>query len=168
MSGSYAVDPNNLEALSGIVDNVFVGEVIKEIETIYPKPAKTPFTVYEVKVIENLKGEFSESKSVRLYKDGGHAENGTLYIYEDDEMPEKGNYYIFATYTQNPNRDLPAGSIVASGMNSTIPLNNSGSVALKSNKVKEFQDAVANQTPFERERGTIVDSETYLNESLED
>ncbi|GAB2027539.1 hypothetical protein [Lactovum odontotermitis] len=170
VSASYAIDPTNLSELAGIADNVFVGEVINDMETVYSGKSRLPLTVYKVRVVENIKGKFAVDKPLRLYKDGGYTENGDLNIYSDDEMPQSGNYYVFSTYTQNPDRDLPSGSIVASGMNSNIRLDknevNGENTGRSSGKILEFQNAVENQVPFDRERGEIVDSETYFNEAL--
>ncbi|GAB2027538.1 hypothetical protein [Lactovum odontotermitis] len=170
LSGSYAIDPTNLAQVAGISDNVFIGEVMGEKETVYTGEARTPVTVYKVKVLENLKGELSKKLPVKLYKFGGTAENGNLFIFEDDEMPQAGNYYAFSTQTTPSGYDLPAGSILASGMNSNIRLDenevNGEKTGRSSGKILEFQDAVKAQVPFDRKRGEIVDSETYFSESL--
>ncbi|GAB2027406.1 hypothetical protein OfM2_13090 [Lactovum odontotermitis] len=167
---NYAVDPYNLAAIAGIADNVFVGEVMSDVETVYPGKSRLPLTVYKVRVVANLKGKFAVDRPLRLYKDGGYAENGDLYISEDDEMPEKENYYVFATHTQPKGMEIPAGSILASGMNSNVRVDenevNEEKTGRSSGKILEFQEAVENQVPFDRERAEIVDSETYFNESL--
>ncbi|MGB8452487.1 MAG: hypothetical protein WCD89_09150 [Anaerocolumna sp.] len=55
-----------------------------------------PETRYNVKVINNIKGELPLDTTVQVDKEGGISEDSSCYIlYGNDFLPEEGEYYIF-------------------------------------------------------------------------
>lgn len=165
-----AIDPEDIKALSDFGDNVFVAKVIKEEGTYYENVTGNPDTIYRLKVIENIKGELSTSKPVKIYQHGGLQNDGTLYQLEGEVTLEKGNYYILVTANQGaPSEEekdimtMPDGSILAMP-GGVVLLDKNEVKALKSDRVQGFTQAVNQPEKDSRLRFPQKDSEVYLSE----
>lgn len=158
--GTFAIDYDNLNAVVGDADYVFVGKVVTEEGTIYKdsvmiedKDGKdveisSPYTNYTVSVIENIKGNLTTETPINIQKFGGLSKDKSEYfIYEGDELPIVDDTYIFYVYAQ------PDGSLLASGPVSNTPINTKRTRDLSSDD--EYQDvleAVENQELTQRKR----------------
>ena len=159
---SYVIDVEDLSAMAGFADYVFVGTVLSNAGTHYNNgiaPSEKddhifalPYTDYVVKVIENIKGSLKTDTELKITKSGGLSEKGdSVYIPENDVLPEEGRIYVFFA---NANVD---GGILVSGMNSNLEIADAlvkeGNISYSDSKVyKEAAEAVKNQKTFERER----------------
>ncbi len=100
----WAFDVSDKGKLAGFADYVFIAEVKEVIGTGYTdaewydgfKFYAFPFTKYEIRVLENLKGELRTDVNIPLFKDDGIMPIGkTTTLYSGDMLPEKGECYIF-------------------------------------------------------------------------
>ena len=170
MHAEYEINVNSYEELAGDADYVIVGKVIENIETIYThkvlieqedgseKEVGSPHTRYKVKVIENLKGKLNQENTIEIKKCGGLSEDNTYYeLFNNDIFPEVGQTYIWFIYAQDD------GSNLASGANSTLPLEGDTQIATESiGEVKavskeEIITAIQNQILTNRERSISKD-----------
>ncbi len=119
LSPSYVIDMNNPEEVVGLSSNVFVGYVEKMKDTYYI--SDIPYTRYDVKVINNIKGELVLDKTIQVNKEGGISKDSSCYILmEDDVLPVENEYYVF-----NVRERVEDGSYTASGINTAVLLNDS-------------------------------------------
>lgn len=98
-------NPDNLEELVGNSENVFIGEVIENVgsdridETL-------PRTQFQVKVVENIKGELRGNVIVNQhigyfnYKGESGEEQFGLEKFEGQEFLQEGKTYIFSSLFQ--------------------------------------------------------------------
>lgn len=124
---SYAYDITDPKQNAGVADYIFIGYVSKILRTEQESQYHSPETVYEIEVLENLKGEIQPT--VELYKRGGVIQKGfleSLYIgrtvvcYEGDFLPKIGDVCMFYTLAQEDGRlaDLggpPSNPLLAKG-----------------------------------------------------
>ncbi len=116
VSAMYVVDMKNPEAVVGISSNVFIGYVEEMTGTDYI--SNFPYTRYNVKVIDNIKGELQVDATIQLNKEGGISEDRSCYLlYENDFLPDEEKYYIF-----NVRERSEDGSYTASGINTVVLL----------------------------------------------
>lgn len=116
VSAMYVVDMKNPEEVVGISSNVFIGFIEEMTGTDYI--LNIPYTRYNVKVIDNIKGELQLDATIQLNKEGGISEDRSCYLlYENDFLPDEEKYYIF-----NVRERIEDGSYTASGMNTVILL----------------------------------------------
>lgn len=162
MHASYAIDVESKEEVVGSADYVFVAKVVDEVRTEYRHPitmeteyggtkeVASPYTIYSIEVIDNIKGKLQKNKPFDIAKSGGISEKGdTVYIFEADELPQENKYYIMMGYAQ------PDGTILVSGANSNILLNGTDKQDIVSSKeYKEYKKALQNEVKSKRERFT--------------
>ena len=100
----WAFDVSDKRKVVGFHDYVFVGEVKKVVGTGYSdvdfsdglKMFSQPYTQYEVRVIENLKGELKTDRDIPLTKhDGAYLFGKRVSMMEGDNLPDVGECYIF-------------------------------------------------------------------------
>jgi hypothetical protein len=155
----YAIDINNLAAVAGNADYVFVGVVDDEAGTTYPENGIL-YTGYSVDVIMQLKGDLGTDE-VSIAKTGGLSQDGkSLLIITEDYLPVVGNAYVFVAYAQ------PDGTLRVGGKNSNIllPVANAGSLSVSelmasvedTQTYAEFVDACENEVPIDRDRSTYI------------
>jgi len=89
---TYETDISDDRKLSGIAQNVFIGEVKAQVGT--KKLNAFPESQFEVEVIQNIKG--SLTGTVTVNQQGGFSGN-TLMLMQGDKMIEVGKTYLFAT-----------------------------------------------------------------------
>lgn len=115
LRASYIVDMDNLKELVGLVDYVFVAEVLGIKEIVYGEREEDVKTVYNVRVLQNVKGEFEINNEVEIVKAGGvDKDEESIIYYEGDELPIVNERYIFfARVNKN-------GELLCSGKNTSI------------------------------------------------
>lgn len=161
VQASFAIDFDNPKEVVGHADQTFVGFVNKKLDTVYTTEGtlatqggkskmSSPYTNYEITVIDNLKGHLKKNTAIPMKKAGGLAEDGKSYsLFEEDSLPQEGKYYLFQTLTQ------PDGELLISGPNTNIALNvQSKSEIVKSPLYKDYKKAVKQQVKFDREHFT--------------
>ena len=93
----WAFDVYDKAKVAGVSHYIFIGEVINEVETLYDEKGRGAYTIYDVRVIENIKGELVLDV-VRLRKSGGLSKDKNYYdILEDDFLPKRGDICMFYT-----------------------------------------------------------------------
>lgn len=158
IKGDFIYDTNNVNESVGIVDYVFLGEVISHNGTTYEDiittenedgktlEAGTPYTNYSIQIKENIKGKLQTDAPIKIKKHGGVTQdNKSVFLFRDDCLPEVGKHYVFLAYAQ------PDGSLLVSGPNSNVLDMNSTSK--KDVIVEKYKDATKNEVVnAERER----------------
>ena len=152
ISGSFAFDVSNLNAVVGEADYVFVAYVNSETKIIYERPqsimtekgikeVSTPYTEYLITVIDNIKGKLKKDAEITIKKMGGLTKDGSMiFLGEGDEFLNVGSYQIISAYGQ------PDGSLLASGPNSSELLKYENKSAIMSSKeYKKYADAFENE-----------------------
>lgn len=100
----WAYDVNDKNKIAGASDYIFVAEVKKVVGTGYTDVKyyggfdfdDNPFTRYEIRVLENIKGELITYKDIPLTKhDGVHYFGKKVSALEGDRLPDEGECYIF-------------------------------------------------------------------------
>ena len=125
---SYAYDNSTPEKAIGGVDYVFVGKVNKIIRTEYKFPTQSvidgeiktvymPYTIYNVTVTDNIKGELITNTNIELSQMGGLKEDEQSYLFlKGMGLLSNENYYIFLAYTQED------GTLLIDNANSIVSL----------------------------------------------
>ncbi len=111
-SGIYMYDTSTPERAVGISDYVFVAKIDGIARTEYRNPTTvetglsssetrtTPYTVYNIEVVKNIKGELITSESIEYMQYGGINEDGETYTFmEGTGLLETGKYYILMVDT---------------------------------------------------------------------
>ena len=100
----WAFDVSDKRKVVGFHDYVFVGEVKRVVGTGYTdvdfsdglRMFSQPYTQYEIRVIENLKGELVTDRDIPLTKhDGAYYFGKRVSMMEGDKLPDVGECYIF-------------------------------------------------------------------------
>ena len=100
----WAFDVSDKRKVVGFHDYVFVGEVKKVVGTGYTdvdfsdgmRMFSQPYTRYEIRVLENLKGELMTDRDIPLTKhDGAYFFGKRVSMMEGDSLPDEGECYIF-------------------------------------------------------------------------
>lgn len=112
----YIINMSNPEEVVGLATNVFIGYIEEIIDTSYNY--SIPYTHYNVKVINNIKGELPLDSVIEINKEGGISKDQSRYIlHENDTLPNVDEYYVF-----NVIQTIEDNSYVASGINMIVPL----------------------------------------------
>lgn len=107
MEYSYALDISNPERAVDFYPYVFIAKVNKVIKTEYRNPmeveltpdgSKTkviyePYTIYDITVIENLKGEIIENSNITIEQVGGVSKDQDYTMFPTNMGFLKENYY---------------------------------------------------------------------------
>lgn len=151
---SYVVDVADKRALVGWSDNVFLGRVVAvdgtgRLPDSSPK-ADLPYTLFEVVVLQNLKGKLGHAVVVR--QDTGLSQDGVLYTCENDPLLVVGSTYLLVTKGSAVASANDDATQVAPGCPRVVnkfgdlPANDE---VTKARLLAEFRDAVAEQIPFQ-------------------
>ena len=138
----YITDFNNLEKMSGVSDNIFVGKVTKYLGDSKKNTSKrTPeyediIATFDVEVILNIKGKAPKKVKIVQGIDGLRMRKGVL---------EEGKTYIFSTMDMGNNKYA-----IQMHKNTRIELTKEDLEDLnKSKKVLEFKKAYVNEITFD-------------------
>lgn len=104
---SRSYDTSKPETAVNVSDYVFVAKVNKVLRTEYRNPVeveigieqtiiqKDPYTIYEIEVVENLKGNLKTDKPIEFVQYGGINEDGKSYsMLADSSFLNVGDYYL--------------------------------------------------------------------------
>ena len=114
----WAFDVSDINKVVGFHDYVFVGQVKKIVGTGYTdvdfsdglRLFSQPFTQYEIRVLENIKGELVTDRDIPLTKhDGAYYFGKRVSMMEGDSLPDEGECYIFICIADE-NGELNIGS----------------------------------------------------------
>ncbi len=141
IKGSMVYDMSTKEKSIGAVDNVFVAKINNIVKTVYDEN-DIPSTIYEIEVIENIKGNLPSNKTIELTQKGGLNKNKKSYtFYENAYLLEEGQEYIILAFVPFNNGDL-----VIHNEHTYIKLdNNSISKKNSINIVDQYKEAYKNQ-----------------------
>ena len=141
IKGSMVYDMSTKEKSIGAVDNVFVAKINNIVKTVYDEN-DIPSTIYEIEVIENIKGNLPSNKTIELTQKGGLNKNKKSYtFYENAYLLEEGQEYIILAFVPFNNGDL-----VIHNEHTYIKLdNNSISKKNSINIIKQYKEAYKNQ-----------------------
>jgi hypothetical protein len=171
LEGNFVISPYIPNLVVGYDDYVFVGYVEKLVDTEYN--SGIPYTNYKVIVLKNIKGELIKNVPIDIKKFGGVEEDGeSITLFEDDLLPEEGKACIFSAYvekdgvvhTEGPNTNI----LLETAINETIDKSKadfgiSDSLFDTSDIIKKYENAVANEITYNRERYKSI----YENSSSE-
>ena len=155
MNASYAIDIENPKEVVGFGDYVFVAKINEEIETEYRdvvefkgKTIATPYTVYSVTVIDNLKGKIKRNTPIEFEKFGGiNMDNKSISLLDGDELLEEGKYYILVASAESN------GKLTQISPTSAIKLDGeSKDEIIFSEEYKAFKEFCKEEIKFERQR----------------
>ena len=141
IKGSMVYDMSTKEKSIGAVDNVFVAKINNIVKTVYDEN-DIPSTIYEIEVIENIKGNLPSNKTIELTQKGGLNKDQKSYtFYENAYLLEEGQEYIILAFVPFNNGDL-----VIHNEHTYIKLdNNSISKKNSINIIKQYKEAYKNQ-----------------------
>ena len=141
IKGSMVYDMSTKEKSIGAVDNVFVAKINNIVKTVYDEN-DIPSTIYEIEVIENIKGNLPSNKTIKLTQKGGLNKDQKSYtFYENAYLLEEGQEYIILTFVPFNNGDL-----VIHNEHTYIKLdNNSISKKNSINIIEQYKEAYKNQ-----------------------
>ncbi|MDF2801142.1 MAG: putative rane protein [Anaerocolumna sp.] len=143
----YIIDMSKPEEVVGLATNVFIGYIEEIIDTSYDW--SIPYTHYNVKVINNIKGELPVDSIIKINKEGGISKDLSHYIlHENDSLPNVNEYYVFNVIETEDN------SYVASGINMIVPIDEINIDSI---------DKVVN-----RDSSDIIEKNIDIKEELED
>lgn len=126
----YAHDTSTPEQAIGLADYAFIGKINRILRTEYRYPMDTvidgeiktvssPYTVYEVNVVQNINGNLVKGDNIEIVQSGGLEEDKLSYsFFEGMSLLNVGEYYILLAYTQ------PDGTLLFDKAEFSIPLGN--------------------------------------------
>ena len=103
---AYMYDTSTPEKAIGISENVIVARIDRVKDTVYKHPIEivkdnktkivyTPYTIYEITVIENIKGSIKVNEKIDFMQYGGlNYDKKSYTLLDDSPLLTVGNYYI--------------------------------------------------------------------------
>ena len=162
----YSYNTSIPEHAVGISDYVFVAKVngiartdyidtgTVELSTTGNKEIESPYTVYNIEVVKNIKGELITSEPIEYMQYGGVNEDGETYTFmEGTGLLETGKYYILLVNTFRED----GGTLETSDQNRIILLDDveNDEDLENSELVKKYEEAYKNEVipeGFEEDR----------------
>lgn len=110
----YVLNMSNIENVVDAYPYVFIAKVNKIIGTDYRNPIEReitpdgsvtetiyePYTLYDISVIENIKGEIIKNKSITIEQSGGVSQNHDYIVFDgNEEFLRENYYYILLPYS---------------------------------------------------------------------
>lgn len=152
----YSYDTSIPEQAVGISDYVFVAKINGIARTEYidigtvelgltgNKKVEAPYTVYNIQVVKNIKGDLITSEPIEFMQYGGINEDGETYTsMEGIGLLETGKYYILLVNTYKED----GGTIETSDKNRIILLDDveNDEDVENSELVKRYEEAYKNE-----------------------
>lgn len=174
ITASWVFEKDNLFALIGYVDYVFVGKIIEYLRTeydyyidangnYYQTDNPPPMTVYKVEVLINIKNELN--KNINIYKDGGlRKDEKAIILYEDSTLFNVNDINVFYGIAQPDGRLFVIGSDEQVKMDLLINNEDKSIInAIKNSiKYKTVVEAYSQEAIYSRNRSIAVDDINYL------
>ena len=183
---SYAYSFATPEEAIGTVDYAFVAKINSIKRTDYRNPVsietvadgsltKTlydPYTIYDVTVIENIKGELTKTNNIELEQKGGLEKNEKSYIFPSEMgLLNFGEYYIILA-----NASVSDGTLGIDHPNMVVPLGNINNEQ-EINKIKETsslnniqsinnEKAEYSNTEYDSLKKVLEYKAAYLNQKI--
>ena len=138
----YRYETDTPEKAIGISDYVFIARINNIARTEYRNPHQTvidgkvvtvsrPYTVYNVTVVENIKGELIRTKEIEIVQFGGLNQDTKSYsFHEGMGLLNVGEYYILLAYTSSKD-----GTLNIEQADNVVPLGN-----LEENDIQAIKD----------------------------
>lgn len=154
-SAMQMYDTSTPEQAIGISDYVFVAKINKILRTEYTnrmkievgfaktKTVSNPYTIYEINVIENIKGSLRTDIPIEYMQYGGINEDGESYTFMNGgKLLNEGGYYILMVGTWG---DKYGETIEVADPNRIVYLGDTYTPNEKSSLVSEYKSAYQNQ-----------------------
>ncbi len=149
----YTYDINDERQAVGIVNYVFVGEVLSFDDTEYRRVTETklpdgtvsrfgvPYSHFTVVVTQNIKGELITEQPIEVIKHGGITIDGEkLFVFSDgDTMPEVGETYVFRATAQED------GSLLVVGPKSNVLVEDGDPEGVVAKYVDAYNNEIINE-----------------------
>ncbi len=172
ISASYAYDTSSPAKATGVADYSFVAKINGILRTEYRNPSNVmredgeitvydPYTVYDVEVIRNIKGELDKSKNIEVVLHGGISEDGESCVFmEGLEFLNVGEYYILLPYTASDGRlGISNGtSVVSLGTLNDTEIKSINETKISTSAVRDNSDRDVDiiTTYVEAEKNSVV------------
>ncbi len=165
---SYMYDTSTPEKAIGISDYVFIAKVNKIARTEYKNSIETetglnektkttiPYTIYNISVIKNIKGELITSEPIEFMQYGGLSEDGKSYILmEESSLLKTGDYYIIMGNTFEKDGE----NVEVAEPTRVISLGNESDFSQKDslNTITKYEQAYKNEIVPSTSKGDSVD-----------
>lgn len=168
-------DTSTPEKAIGVSDYVFVAKINKKLRTEYTNRMQietglnkttlvsNPYTVYEVQVVENIKGSLKTDSPIEFMQYGGLNEDGESYTFiEGGEFLNDGEYYILMVDTWG---GKTGGSIEISDPNRIVSLGTSYNSNARSGLVTDYKLAYQKEiVPDGKTTGALSKFDTNFTE----
>lgn len=157
LQSCYTFDVDNPNELVGNADYCFLAKVISEDETRYEDIGVSvsvvhPYTIYTVKVLENIKGNLDTDKEITVKKSGGLLKSPKAYqLYEGDELLEEGKEYFICANADSK------GELLMSGKNSSVFVSEGD----EKEDIEKYRAAYEKQVVIKRDKHKIKESKVY-------
>lgn len=166
---SYVFDTTTPEKAIGISDYVFIAKINDIARTEYKHPIEVeisttekitrtiPYTIYNISVVKNIKGELITSSPIELMQYGGLNEDGKSYtLSEESSLLKVGEYYIIMGNTFEKDGEIVEAS---SELTRIIPLGNDSKFSEKDslNTIAKYEKAYKNEYVPSKSKGNIAD-----------
>lgn len=145
-------DTSNKELAVQMSDYIFVAKINSILKTDYRNPIetetsnnqkiiiKTPYTIYEITVLENLKGNLIKNTPIEFVQYGGINEDGKSYtLLDNTPLLNVGEYYLLLVETLPVTKEIEI-----SDKNLMIPLGNNYSSKIE--LINEYKELILKNT----------------------
>lgn len=137
IKGSLAYDMSTPSKAIGAVDNVFTAKIGRILETKYDAN-EMPITIYEIEVLENIKGKLPTNIKIQLHQMGGIRKDNKNYVFfENTNLLEKDEEYLILAFVP-----FEEGNLVINNKYTYIKLsNNSQTKNVTNNIIDDYKEA---------------------------
>ena len=172
-------DTSTPEKAIGCSDYVFIAHINRILRTEYKYPVEveidtnktevitTPYTVYSINVIKNIKGTLDTSKPIEFMQYGGINDDNKSYTFTNGgSLLTEGNYYILMVDTWGGE----GGTIEISDTNRIINLGKDFSPNARnySDIISKYEEAYKNEIVPEQETNIMSKFDiNYINTNAE-
>ena len=142
----YVIDMDDPTQVIGLGDYVFVAKVNELLRTEYR--SDTPYSVYSITVIDNLKGKLKKNTPIEFEKFGGITEDRkNIILRQEDSLLDEDAYYLIIASSEEDGRLAQGGPTAAIKLEG-----NSKSEINSSDEYKAYKKYCKEEKKFDRER----------------